>query len=101
MKKAKNIVIANWKMNPASSKEAQSLYRKIRKVAVKLQNVTTIICPPFLYLSGLLKLSGGHRVLLGAQDVFFEEIVVSADLGDGSNAEYDPKKVRLFVWEKR
>jgi hypothetical protein len=34
------------------------------------------------------------------KSVFVEEIVISADLGDGSNAEYDPKKVRLFIWEK-
>ena len=34
------------------------------------------------------------------KDVFVEQIIVSADLGDGSNAMYDPKKVRLFVWEK-
>ncbi|MFH0712021.1 MAG: hypothetical protein V1889_02835 [archaeon] len=34
------------------------------------------------------------------KSVFVEEIIVSADLGDGSNAEYDPKKVRLFVWER-
>ena len=35
------------------------------------------------------------------KDVFVEEIIVSADLGDGSNSEYSPKKVRLFVWEER
>ena len=35
------------------------------------------------------------------KNVFVEEIIVSADLGDGSSATYDPKKVRLFVWEKR
>ncbi len=34
------------------------------------------------------------------KDVFVEEIVVSADLGDGSSAKYNPKRVRLFVWEK-
>lgn len=34
------------------------------------------------------------------KSVFAEEIVISANLGDGSNAEYDPKKVKLFVWEK-
>jgi len=33
--------------------------------------------------------------------VFVEEIVISADLGNGTNAEYAPKKVRLFVWENR
>jgi hypothetical protein len=35
------------------------------------------------------------------RDIFVEEIVISAELGDGSNADYDPKKVRLFAWEKR
>jgi len=42
-------------------------------------------------------------VVAGIRDksVFVDEIVVSADLGDGSNSEYDPKKVRLFVWENR
>jgi len=35
------------------------------------------------------------------KDVFVEEIVVSADLGEGIDAKYEPKKVRLFVWEKR
>jgi hypothetical protein len=35
------------------------------------------------------------------KNVFVEEVIVSADLGNGVAAEYDPKKVRLFVWEKR
>ena len=35
------------------------------------------------------------------KDVFIEEIVISADLGDGGSATYSPKKVRLFVWERR
>jgi hypothetical protein len=34
------------------------------------------------------------------KSVFVEEVVISADLGNGSNAEYDPKKVRLFVWNR-
>ncbi len=36
------------------------------------------------------------------KDIFVEEIVISSDLGDGSgNHIYDPKKLRLFVWEVR
>jgi hypothetical protein len=35
------------------------------------------------------------------KDVFVEEIVVSSDLGVGSNSRYKPKKLRLFVWEVR
>ncbi len=33
------------------------------------------------------------------KNVFVNEIIISADLGDGNNAKYEPKKVRLFVWE--
>ena len=33
--------------------------------------------------------------------LFAEEIVVSAELGDGNNPTYEPRKVRLFVWGVR
>jgi len=35
-------------------------------------------------------------------DVFVEDIIISADLGDGhaNPARYDPKRVRLFFWDK-
>ena len=32
-------------------------------------------------------------------DIYVEEIVVSAEVGSGYDAIYDPKKLRLFVWE--
>jgi len=33
------------------------------------------------------------------KDVFVEEVVVSAEIGEGGDATYSPKKVRLFFWE--
>ena len=33
------------------------------------------------------------------KDIFTEEIMISAELGDGENAIYEPKKVKLYVWE--
>ena len=33
------------------------------------------------------------------KNIFTEEIIVSAELGDGSSATYEPKKVKLYVWE--
>ena len=33
------------------------------------------------------------------KDVFVEEVVISAEIGGGEDAEYFPKKVRLFFWE--
>ena len=32
-------------------------------------------------------------------DIFVEEVVISAEIGDGTNEVYSPKKVRLFFWE--
>ena len=64
---SKKIIVANWKMNPASLKEAKSLFSSAKKTANRLSNVETVICPPFIYLSEL-----GHsmsKLKLGAQDV--------------------------------
>jgi hypothetical protein len=33
------------------------------------------------------------------KDVFVEDVVISAEVGDGTKADYSPKKVRLFLWE--
>lgn len=64
---SKKIIVANWKMNPASLKEAKSIFNAIKKTAGRLNNVETVVCPPFIYLSEF-----GQSVLkikLGAQDV--------------------------------
>ena len=34
------------------------------------------------------------------KNVFVEDIIVSSDLGDGSDPTYMPKKLRLYMWEK-
>ncbi len=62
----KKIIIANWKMNPSSVKEAQAIFAKVKNKVAGLGGVEAVIAPPFVYLP-LLK-SGG-RVKLGAQDV--------------------------------
>ena len=58
------IIIANWKMNPGSAKEAKAL--------AKASDIAgLIVCPPFPYLedvAGILK-----KAKLGAQDLFWEE----------------------------
>lgn len=59
----KKYIVANWKCNPATLKEAENIFGLIKK-EVKIPEV--IICPPFTYLSSLKGLA------LGAQNVFFE-----------------------------
>ncbi len=70
MSKNKKIIIANWKMNPESLSEAKKIFLGIKKNASKLSGVQTIVCPPFIYLNELVSLYKGHRIVIGAQDVF-------------------------------
>lgn len=67
----KKIIVANWKMNPNSLKEASRIFNEIKKVANKLSRVETVICSPFIYLSAFhVPLS---TLKLGSQDLFWEE----------------------------
>jgi len=62
----KNIIVANWKCNPITQKEARALFEEIKK-GIKNVKAEAVICPPFVYLSLLKGLS------LGAQNVYFKE----------------------------
>jgi triosephosphate isomerase len=62
----KNLIVANWKMNPASQKEVKALFEGIKK-GVKNVKAEVVICPPFVFLP-LLK-----GLTIGAQNVHFEE----------------------------
>ena len=62
----KNLIVANWKMNPNSQKEAEEIFEGIKK-GVKGATSEVVICPPFVFFP-LLK-----GLPLGAQDVFFED----------------------------
>jgi triosephosphate isomerase len=72
MKKFKTLVIGNWKMNPSSVKEAEKLFNTIAKSVSKIKKVEIIICPPFIYLEKLKKLS--RKVSLCAQDAFIGDV---------------------------
>ena len=54
----KSIVVANWKMNPASFKEAKKLFEATKKAAEKSPNVSLIVAPPAIFLR---ELAGGYR----------------------------------------
>ena len=62
----KTLIAANWKMNPASQKQAEDIFNGIKE-GVKGVAVEVVICPSFVYLP-LLK-----GLTLGAQDMFWEE----------------------------
>ena len=68
----KKIIIGNWKMNPLTLKEAEKLFGAIAKNVSRLKKTEIIVCPPFLYLEELKKLS--RKISLGAQDAFWGEV---------------------------
>jgi triosephosphate isomerase (TIM) len=68
---SKKIVVANWKMQPDTSREAEDLYRFISDVCeAKGNKATTIVCPPFVYLESLSQIKS--KALLGAQNCHWE-----------------------------
>lgn len=69
----KKLIIANWKMNPQTVKEAESIFGVIGKYTKGLKNSKVIICPPNLFISNLKKKSI-KNLIIGAQNLFFEKI---------------------------
>ena len=66
-------IIANWKCNPSTLKEAKELFNLIKERA-KNSSKEIIICPPFIYLLPLISCKNKPKNLkLGAQNCFFKE----------------------------
>lgn len=61
------LIIANWKENPTTQKEAVSLFEIVKRGIKNVKNAKVVICPPFVYLP-LFK-----GMTLGAQNVFYKE----------------------------
>lgn len=57
-------------MNPGTFEEARMMAREIKKTALELKNVETVICPPSIYISGLKTKTPNLKI--GAQDVSAE-----------------------------
>ncbi len=68
---SKNIIVGNWKMNPLTLKEAEKLFSSVAGLISLIKRTEIVICPPFLYLEKLKKIS--RKIILGAQDAFWQE----------------------------
>lgn len=68
----RKIIIGNWKMNPLTLKEAEKLFNAVAKTLSGIKKTEIVICPPFLYLEKLKKLS--KKIILGAQNAFWEDV---------------------------
>lgn len=76
----KPIIIANWKMNPVSIKEAERLFGILKKELRKIKNTEIVICPPSVWLGEAKRLGFQSRsrsseftkLQLGGQNCFWE-----------------------------
>lgn len=66
----KKIIVANWKMNPGTAKEARRIFERVRAVSKRISGVETVIASPDIYLP---LLNSTAKLKLGAQDVVSSE----------------------------
>jgi len=64
-------------MNPETPREAKEIFLPVKRLALSLKRVTTVICPPAVFLEGLnrslaprLRSGRASYLMLGAQDCF-------------------------------
>ncbi len=76
----KPLIVANWKCNPTTLKEAKALFNSVGKGIKNIKNVEVVICPPFVYLPVLIGASASarrkenfSRLAFGSQNCFWEE----------------------------
>lgn len=91
----KSIVVANWKMHPATFKEAKQIFEATRKAAEKGKGVSVIVAPPSIFLREIVKLYKGRRVAFAMQDAHPE--AVGAFTGEVSVAEGKDAKAAYVI----
>lgn len=93
--KKRNLVVANWKMNPASTKEAKEIFKKIRKYAKKLKSTDVVVAPSYIHIPLLYKLLPSKNTFLGAQNVHDKEL--GAHTGEISIPSLKEFKVKYSI----
>lgn len=84
------IIVANWKMNPVSFKEADNIIRTVKNGIKKSENVNVVVCPPYFYIPNI---KGGKSFEIGVQNIFWEDSgaytgEISAKMAKGMGAGY-------------
>ncbi|MBP6912173.1 MAG: triosephosphate isomerase [Candidatus Pacebacteria bacterium] len=84
-------VIGNWKMHPASKKEALAIVQKTKKLLPRLVTTRVVIVPPSIYLSSLY--TKFKSIAFGLQTVATDDIQshtgsISAQMGKNEGATF-------------
>ncbi len=71
--KKRILLVANWKMNTVSEKDAISLFNSIKNVLTRNTTAKMVVCPPAMYLNQLKREVISPHYTVGAQDAFPDE----------------------------
>lgn len=84
----KKLIVANWKLNPPTHKEAERLVGGVVRGITKHFNAEVVLCPPFTHLYHVSRITyHDKKIKLGAQDVFWED-------GGAYTGEISPKMLK-------
>lgn len=89
------MVVANWKMNPPTFREAKTLFDATRKSLDSAKNVSLIVVPPAVYLRELAASYKGAKIMFGIQNAFYEKS--GAHTGEISLLQAKDAKVRYVI----
>jgi len=74
MKKTTPLIVGNWKLNPATLKEAVKLSTEVTKKVKKTTEASVAVAPPHVYLEEVRKKIAKSTVKLAAQNVSTENM---------------------------
>ena len=84
----KPILAGNWKMNKSVA-EAAELVLAMKARLESIQEVESVLCPPYLAIPDVARLIEGSALRVGAQDMYWED-------GGAYTGEVSPVMVREF-----
>lgn len=73
MKKKRKLIVANWKMNVVTEKDAVNLFNSIKAVMARLRNIEMVVCPPPMYVNQVAQQVVNDYYTVGAQDAYPDE----------------------------
>src|SRR5580692_5269020 len=69
----RSVVVANWKMNPPTMREAKQLFEATRKAAESAKSVSVLVAPPSIFLRDLSMNYKGRKISFAAQNAYFQK----------------------------
>lgn len=67
------LIIGNWKMFPASPREAKKIFVGIKKGTAGATRTKIVVCPPALYVASLAEWKAKAKINVGGQNCFKDD----------------------------